>query len=359
MLAIVAFLAFCWVAKPVGLGLFLGTLFAFTIEPLYHRLAARSGRPSLAAALCSIGCTLAIAGSIAALGYALASQTTAVVSFLGDATQSSFGPLTKLMKRLHFDPGDLSARVREGAANALGRAASAVATIASVGVQALLTLLFVSLSTYFVLRHWRPLTVRVERMLPLHPLHTRALFREARRAGRGILLGTLVTGFAQGALAALGYALFGVPHALLLGAVTAVASLVPAVGTLLVWVPLAIFLMVSGRLGAGIGLAVYCAAVVIGACDFLLRPLLVGRSERGVPTLITFIAIFGGIEVFGVIGLVLGPVLVSVCLAVLRTWEEVSSGRAIEGETLVRISTPSQPSRPSRPSFAGERHSHH
>jgi predicted PurR-regulated permease PerM len=255
---------------------------------------------------------------------------------------------------VHVDPGDLGTRFREGAANALGRAASAVATIASVGAHALLTLLFIALSTFFVLLHWRTLTIRVERMLPLHPLHTRRLFREARTAGRGILLGTLVTGLAQGALAALGYRLFGVEHALLLGAVTAIASLVPAVGTLLVWGPIAVFLIASGRVGSGIGLLVYCSLAVIGVCDFLLRPLLVGRAEKGVPSLITFIAIFGGIEVFGVVGLVLGPVLVSVCLAVLRTWEGVSQGE----ETVVRISRPSAPSRPSRPSWSEERTSH-
>jgi predicted PurR-regulated permease PerM len=350
VLAIAAFLTFCWIAMPVGMGLFLGCLLAFTIEPLHHRLSAKLGRPTLAAVLCSLGCTLAIAGTIAALGYALASQSAAVVNYLGDATQSSFGPISRLLRRAHLDPGDIGARIREGAANALGRAASAVATIASVGLQALLTLLFIALSTFFVLLHWRTLTNRVERMLPLHPMHTRRLFREARSAGRGILLGTLVTGVAQGAVAALGYRLFGVEHALLLGALTAIASLVPAVGTLLVWGPIAVYLIVSGRLGAGIGLIVYCALAVIGVCDFLVRPLLVGRAEKGVPSLITFIAIFGGIEVFGVVGLVLGPVLVSICLAVLRTWEGVTQA----DDTVVRISRPSAPARPSRPSWSPE-----
>ncbi|MGZ3454301.1 MAG: AI-2E family transporter [Polyangiales bacterium] len=353
VLAIGAFVVFAWIAMPVGLGLFLGTLFAFTIEPLYHRLCARWGRPVLAAVLCSMGCTLLIAGSIGALAYALAAQSSAVVASLGDAMQSGLAPMSKLLRRAHMDPGDLAARVRASLGEAIGRAATAVATIATVTLHALLTLLFVALSTFFVLRHWRPLTMRIERMLPLHPMHTRALFRESQRAGRGILLGTLVTGFAQGAFAAIGYAIFGVSHAPLLGALTAIASIVPALGTLLVWVPVSIWLMASGHLGAGIGLVVYCLAIVIAGCDFVIRPLLVGRSERGVPTLLTFIAIFGGIEVFGVVGLVLGPVLASICLAILRTWEQVTT----ESESEPELETEPRPRRSSRPSW--DQHAHH
>jgi predicted PurR-regulated permease PerM len=155
---------------------------------------------------------------------------------------------------------------------------------------------------------------------------------------------------------AIGYMMFGVSHAPLLGALTAIASIVPALGTLLVWVPVAIWRMAHGHLGAGIGLVVYCVAVVIGLCDFVVRPLLVGRSEQGVPTLLTFIAIFGGIEVFGVVGLVLGPVLTSLCLAILRTWEQVSAMEERDSTVPARASRPSRPSYPREPEQRISRH---
>jgi len=185
-----------------------------------------------------------------------------------------------------------------------------------------------------VLQNWTTLARRAEIMLPLRPRDTRALFDEFRRVGRTVLLGTVLTGFAQGLLGAIGYLVTGVPEAAVLGALTTVASVLPGVGTLLVWVPAGLYLILTGHVGMGIAELIYGSVVVVGVSDYIIRPRLV--SEHGnIPALLTFIALFGGLEVFGLVGLILGPVVISLAVALLRIYErEASARRAAELGTL-------------------------
>ena len=165
---------------------------------------------------------------------------------------------------------------------------------------------------------------KLETILPLRPEHTRALLAAFRRAGRATLLGTVVTGVVQGALAGVGYWVTGVPEPVFFGIATAIASIVPAVGTLLVWVPAGIYLLVSGHVAWGIVELAWGLLVVVGFSDYVVRPRLVGDEDM--PLVLTFIALFGGLEVLGVAGLLVGPVLVSVALVALRLYAR-ESGR--------------------------------
>jgi predicted PurR-regulated permease PerM len=136
--------------------------------------------------------------------------------------------------------------------------------------------------------------------------------------GRLTLAGTVVTGVAQGVLAGLGFWITGVPQAAFFGISTALASLVPAVGTLLIWIPAGLYLFATGRPGMGLTELLWGALVVVGFSDYVVRPRLVGGET--VPVLLVFIGLFGGLEVFGLAGLVVGPVIVSLAVSVLRLY---------------------------------------
>jgi predicted PurR-regulated permease PerM len=189
------------------------------------------------------------------------------------------------------------------------------AALAGATLNAALLLFFTIMTTYFVLRHWPELVKRAERLSPLHPAHTRSVLAEFQRVGEEVFIGTLLTGLAQGVLAGIGYAIAGAPEAALLGALTAICSLVPAIGTLLVWAPVGVGLTIAGHVFAGIFVLVW--GVV---CDYVIRPRLVGGTGH-VPTLVTFISLFGGVAVFGLLGLIVGPVIASVALALLQTYD--------------------------------------
>ena len=176
------------------------------------------------------------------------------------------------------------------------------------------------MTTFFVLRHWTEIQDRSERMLPLHPKHTRVVMWEFQKVGKEVFIGTMLTGLAQGLLAGVGYSIAGAPEPVLLATITAICSLVPAVGTLLVWIPVGVGLFATGHPGAGVFELLWGGFVVVGLSDYVIRPALVGGHGH-VPTLLTFISLFGGVEVFGLLGLIIGPVIAAVALALLRTYD--------------------------------------
>jgi predicted PurR-regulated permease PerM len=162
---------------------------------------------------------------------------------------------------------------------------------------------------------------------PLEPRHTRELLAEFRRVGRMTISGTVLTGLAQGLLAALGFWFTGVPQPIFFGFATALASLIPAVGTMLVWVPAGLYLLAVHHPVAGIIELAWGALCVVGLSDYLIRPRLVG--DEAMPALMVFVALFGGLEVFGLPGLIVGPVLMALAVAVLRLY---SAGRRSTGD---------------------------
>lgn len=331
--------AILWVARPVAIGVLLGALTAFSLLPVYLRLCGAMKRRALAALTCVGLVALGIAGFLAGFGYLLIGRGIGLVRELGTlllpggaarlAIEHWNGRLPRLA-RLDLHPASIAERIGSAAAEISVRMASIASLVAGTTFSGLLALFFLLVTCYFVLQDWSSLTRRAELMLPLNPRDTRALFDELRRTGRTVLLGTLLTGIAQGVLAGLGYLVTGVPEAAFFGALTGVASLLPGFGTLLVWVPAGIYLLLTDHAVLGIVELLYGALVVVGFSDYVLRPRLVGRHGDG-PPLLTLIALFGGLEAFGLIGLVIGPVVVFVSLSLLRIYErEAMSRRAAE-----------------------------
>ncbi len=326
VLALIALAALIRVALPVGVGLFLGALLAFTLQPIYGRLRSRHWSAGRAALACSLGALVIVTGIVTSLGVLFITRGIALAVTLpsllgpGGAWRESAVRHLSGIAALHFDANEISAKLQEGAIALGSRAAGFTALAAGATFGGMLMLLFMALATYFVLVHWHEIVQHAERMLPFNPRHTHALLDEFRRAGRQVLRGTVVTGLVQGLFASIVYLVTRVPDPAFFGALTAVASLVPGIGTLLVWAPIGIYLVVTGHVGLGILELVLAMIVVIIIPDYVIRPKLVG-SEKGVPAVLTFVSLFGGVEAFGLIGLVLGPVIVTLAVAVLRTYD--------------------------------------
>ena len=164
---------------------------------------------------------------------------------------------------------------------------------------------------------------RLHEWLLLHAPLSRAQFHRLSSAftevGRGLLIGVGLTALLQGAVATVGYVVCGVPQPLVLGLVTVFASLIPSIGSGLVWAPVAAGLALSGRMGAAV--AMLAIGIVVSLVDNLLRPLLVKYGELRMHGLLLFIAMLGGVAVFGAGGLLLGPLVTRMAiegLAMLR-----------------------------------------
>ncbi len=324
--ALAALVALLFLAAPVSSGLFLGTLLAFSLLSVYDRLSRYSKRPVLTAVVLASGSGLAILGGMFGLLYFVVIRGAATAQRLAEGFEPE-GTLRKLTQRIEqltsslpFGPIDVTSRVRTFAADAASRLAQWIGAVAGATLGGGLTLFFTIMTTFFVLRHWAEIQDRSERMLPLHPKHTRVVMWEFQKVGKEVFIGTMLTGLAQGSLAGIGYVIAGVPEPALLATITAVCSLVPAVGTLLVWVPAGIGLLATGHAGAGIFELLWGGFVVVVLSDYVIRPALVGGHGH-VPTLLTFVSLFGGVEVFGLLGLIIGPVIAAVALALLRTYD--------------------------------------
>ena len=324
--AVMAVLVVAWIAMPVSVGIFLGTLMAFTLQPLYERLKLRV-RPAVAALITVFASMIGIAASTFGLAYLFVTKGVVLTRELiamvrpGGPASGLLDHLTARAAKLGIPPETIEEKLRDGASDAAARAASIAEVMVGATASALLGLFFAMLTMYFILRNWPKIAIRAQAMLPIRPDYTRALFEEFRSVGRTTLLGTLVTGLAQGLLATIGYVISGVPQPVFFGAATAVASLIPAVGTMLVWVPAGVVLIATGHLGRGVLELAWGLAVIVCVSDYIIRPRLVG-GEGSMPALITFAALFGGVEVFGLKGLILGPVLMSLAVAVLRIYAE-------------------------------------
>jgi predicted PurR-regulated permease PerM len=322
--AVIASVILVWLVSPIGVGIMLGAFLAFMVQPIFQRFEPRLGRrwSALATVVLSI---FAVAAALGGLGWLLVDRGTVLAGQLiaafrpGGFADDALGSIAALTERLGVSRDDLDRRAHDFAASAASRTTDIAATVTAATGSALLALFFAMLAMHYILRNWDVVSRRAQETFPLRPDYTAALFAEFRQVGRTTLLGALGTAIAQGLFATVGYAIAGVPDPMFFGAATALASFVPAVGVLLVIVPVAAGLFVYDYPGHAIIELIWSLTLVVGVCDYLIRPKLV-QGEDKVPTLVTFAALFGGVEVFGFKGLVIGPVMMALAIAVLRLY---------------------------------------
>ena len=340
--AVVCVVVIAWLARPFASGLLLGAVTGFALRPVSARLAARTGRPLLAALVVMAAASAIIVAAAASFVTLFITRAVALANAV-NARLANGGEVagwmnTALQWTARFGvPADyLPDRLRELAAALASRTALIAEAAAASTFGLFLGVLFALLSAYAVLRYWPQMVDAVIRVSPLRSSYTRALLDDFERVGRTTLAGTVVTGLVQGALAAVGYAITGIPYSMFFGAATAVASLVPALGTLLVWIPAGLYLFAEGHPAMAIVELAWGALVVVGVSDYVIRPRLV--ADEGMPTLLTFVALFGGLEAMGIAGVIVGPIVMALAVAVLRLYaheqhEEMATTR-VERDTL-------------------------
>lgn len=191
---------------------------------------------------------------------------------------------------------------------------AAISGLLYVGVQTLLTLFVL----FYLYRDERSIVRAFKRLSPLNHEETDELFKRVADTIHATIYGTVVVAFVQGTLGGLMFWFLGLPAPLLWGLVMGLLAIIPYLGAFVVWVPAAIYLAAQGSMGKAAILTLW-GMIAVGLVDNLLYPILVGDRLRQ-HTVVTFIAIVGGISVFGGTGIVLGPVLVTTTLLLLDIW---------------------------------------
>ncbi|HTP53203.1 MAG TPA: AI-2E family transporter [Anaeromyxobacteraceae bacterium] len=319
------------VARPFASVLFMAAVVAVALGPLQGRLETRLGLGrAFSAALVTLLALLAVMGPLAAIGAVVVRQAIegarwlvqalggqGLAALAGNLPEWLRGPAQDALDRLPHGAKELEALVTRELG---GGAVSTVGGVLQATGEVLSDLLLFFVALFFLLSDGGRLVEWLKETVPLPAGKAAVLLGYLRRVTVSVLVSTLATSGVQAALAFVGYLVAGVPYAVFFGVATFFASLIPVVGTALVWVPLALLRLSNGHLAAAAFLAVWGAAVV-GTVDNVVKPLLM---RRGVdfPVGVVFFALLGGLAAFGPVGLVAGPLVVALLVAVVETWSE-------------------------------------
>jgi len=326
VLAVAAAAILIRLAMPLGFGLFLGALLAFVLQPVYERLLARRVRRVPAALLCSVGTSLVLAGILFGLGYLVLSELVRLAQTLpqdlapGGSLHDSVVRLTSVLRERHINLDDEVRKLKERLAPVVEGLAGEVAAASG---SLIVSFIMMSMANFNILLRWDKMVAWAERDLPFHPGHTRKLLREFQLVGRQVLVGTFAASLIQGTLGGLVCLVTGVPNAAFFGAVTAFLSPIPVLGSLVVWLGVGVYRIATGHVVAGVAELILGALFVGVLVDDFVRPKLVGGGPK-FPAILTFIGLLGGVAVFGLGGLIVGPIVVALCVAVLKIYGQGS-----------------------------------
>lgn len=326
VVAIAGVVAIVYVASNVALGLLLGLTLAFVAEPMFLLVRrATRGRERLAA-LFTTTFTLALIAAIVGVAiYIVATESLSVARDVQErAAASSLDAIVgrggvRLIEGLHLPREWVLGQFRGGAARVQSLVAPMLTGMVALTGAGAIGAVITFATMYYALFQWTSAARNLEALLPLRIQETRTLLDEFRRVGRSALVGTLGTAAVQGVFATMGYVAAGVPRASLWGLLTALAAFLPVGGTVLVWLPAALYLASLDAWGRAIGLTLWGIFGVSAVCDYVVRPWLVG-GDRPVHPLLVLVALLGGVETFGLWGVIVGPVVMSVCVAALRLY---------------------------------------
>ncbi|HET7585922.1 MAG TPA: AI-2E family transporter [Gemmatimonadaceae bacterium] len=298
---------------PFLSGLFGAAVLYVACVPAYRRMVRRI-RPSFAATITVIAATVLILLPGALLVSAIISEAPDILRNV--ESNALFARLAGLHVG-HYDVGAELARLGEETVMWVSR--HALAAVGS-ATRSILNLVIALFGLYFLLLSATPAWTWFRRLVPFSAASTDALRARFHSVTEAMLLGTALTAVLQGTIVGLGFWMVGLAHPLFWGAITAVASIVPVVGSALVWVPGVLALIIAQRYGGAVVLTVM-GAIVAANIDNVIRPIIYRRISNVHP-MITLVGAFAGVPVFGLVGLLLGPLAISYFFELVQIYHD-------------------------------------
>lgn len=318
----------CWLMlRPFVEVLAWAAVLVIVFHPLHQRLARLIGRPGLSAFASSLIVIAVVFLPCAFTLLALAGEASrAAQSLTGrvDCWLDSHSPLESLLTWLRQRVPQADINLQQLIAEQLNSLSGAIVghSFALLGglVVGVVKLFFIIFTMYYLFRDGDRILRALPAALPLEPERSAAIVERTREVVGASVYGVVIIALAQGALGGLAFAVLGLPSPVLWAAVMALVCMIPVAGSFLVWLPAALFLAATGHWPKAIFLVLW-GALVISTIDNFLRPRLIkGRAK--LHELFVFFAVLGGLRLFGVLGIVLGPVVLAITLALLETFKQ-------------------------------------
>ena len=308
--------------EPVLLGGFLVVLF----YPVHQRLTrAAPQRRALAAAITTLGVLMLIVVPLAALAFFVGREVLGVYDAAEAALEdpdfrrrlASFVPRAVL--RYVLPPAGTAVPDTDTAvAAAMNGGAAMLGNILGAGTALAIDGFLMAVTMYYFFLDGRRLYSEAARLVPIERRYLASFAKEFKDVAYAIMYGNTLTAMVQGALGLVGLWIAGVPHPVMWAAAMAAVAIVPVGGTAIVWLPISAVLLLAGKTPQAIFLFGW-GALVVSTIDNVIRPKLCG-SRMALHPLLVFLSMFGGLSVFGAMGLLIGPLIAAIFMAMVRIY---------------------------------------
>jgi len=318
-LGVAAYLVWLMFAPFIS-ALALAAVIVVICYPMYTRILARTPRrnETIAALFTTLSVLVIVILPLLWLTSALVSETVSVYKILGSNQYSLAASLGEVESMLQtIIPGldlNLTQYMQQSAQWLAGNLGVLFAGTAST----IFSFFIAIIGSFYFFRDGKEFTKTLIHISPLPDDEDALILGRMATAVRSVATGTVLVALIQGTLTALGFTIFGFDRAILLGVVAAFGALIPSVGTSIVFIPGVAYLLFTGQYVNAVGLGVW-AALAVGLIDNLLGPYLMSRGNTMHPFII-LLAVLGGVTLFGPIGFIVGPVVVSLFIVLLELY---------------------------------------
>lgn len=320
LLAITFILSF-FILRPFLVALTLAIVFAVLFQPLYRKLLKYTLKhESLAALFSIIIIVIIIFTPLMFLGFQILKEAKNLyVSLAADGGKetilNSFNGLAYNFHQRFPGSPEFSINFEQYLKQGLSWILNHLGAVFSNFVSLMATAFLFLISLFYLLKDGVKLRKKIIYLSPLNDADDEMIIKKLELAMSSVIKGSFVVALVQGTLTSIGFAIFGVPNFILWGTAAAVTSLIPTLGTSLVFVPTIIVLFIGGQYFSAIGLLIW-DVLAVGLIDNFLAPKLIARGTELHPLLI-LLSVLGGIIFFGPIGILLGPIILSLLFALL------------------------------------------
>lgn len=329
LLAGVLILSFS-ILKPYMVALFIALILRIVFDSYHKRALAFSGnRENLAALISLFGVVILIIVPLALIGFFIFDDVRNLYvkiiagEFDANFIQHLLAPINTFFQGIF--PGfsfDVITYIKQGLGLLLANVGSIFSSIVSFTFEFVLMIL----ALFYFFRDGGRFRKFIIFLSPLSDDYDENILTKLGASISSVLKGSIFVSCIQGVLATIGFFIFGVPNAIVLGTITAVSALVPTFGTALVIVPAVFYLFWAGMFPASIGLIIW-SVIVVGLVDNLVGPYLLARGSKIHPFVI-LIGVLGGLWFFGPVGFLAGPVVVTLLLTLLEMYPAIVAGRS-------------------------------
>ncbi len=319
LLAVLIVLAF-FLLKPLLLSIIFGIILAFIFSPVYDWLHKKTKMRNLSATLL---CVLLILLIIVPLWFLVpVAINESIKIYLASQQMDLVTPLKNFFPSL-FASEQLSSEIGSVISSFVTKITNSLMNYFSKLILNFPTLflqfLVVLFTFFFILRDKEHIIKYVQSLLPFSKEVETKLFKSSRGITVSVLYGQVVIGIVQGIVAGLGFFIFKVPSALLLTILAALAGIFPIIGTAIIWVPVVIYLLVGGNTFAALGVLLF--GILSSIIESFLKPVFVSKRTNLNPSII-LISMLGGLFMFGILGIILGPLIIAYLLIILDIYRD-------------------------------------